>query len=77
MAAANIRWIIEETREFEKNISFSSINYAKAFDCVDHYKENCWKFLKKWEYQITLPVSWETYKRVKKQQLKKKRRSTS
>ena len=30
---------------------------------------NCGKFLKKWEYQITLPVSWETYKRVKKQQL--------
>ena len=33
---ANIRWIIEKTREFQKNISFCFIDYAKAFDCVDH-----------------------------------------
>ena len=35
---ANIRWIIKKTREFQKNIYFSFIDYAKAFDCVDHNK---------------------------------------
>ena len=35
---ANIRWIIEKVREFEKNIYFCFIDYAKAFDCVDHNK---------------------------------------
>ena len=35
---ANIRWIIEKAREFQKNISFCFINYLKAFDCVDHIK---------------------------------------
>ena len=38
---ANIRWIIEKAREFQKNIYFCFINYAKAFDCVDHNK--LWK----------------------------------
>ena len=33
---ANIRWIIEKAREFQKNIYFCFIDYAKAFDCVDH-----------------------------------------
>ena len=33
---ANIRWIIEKAREFQKNIHFFFIDYAKAFDCVDH-----------------------------------------
>ena len=33
---ANIRWIIEKAREFQKNIDFCFIDYAKAFDCVDH-----------------------------------------
>ena len=38
----NIRWIIEKAREFQKNIYFCFIDYAKAFDCVDHNKlENC------------------------------------
>ena len=41
---ANIRWIIEKAREFEKNIYFCFIVYAKAFDCVDHNK--LWKVLK-------------------------------
>ena len=41
---ANIRWIIEKTREFQKNIYFWFIDYAKAFDCVDHNK--LWKILK-------------------------------
>ena len=41
---ANIRWIIEKAREFQKNIYFCFIDYAKAFDCVDHSK--LWKILK-------------------------------
>ena len=40
---ANIRWIIEKAREFQKNIYFCFIDYAKAFDCVDHHK--VWKIL--------------------------------
>ena len=40
---ANIRWIIEKAREFQKNIYFCFIDYAKAFDCVDHKK--LWKIL--------------------------------
>ena len=63
---ANIRWIIKKAREFQKNIYFSFIDYAKAFDCVDHNK--LWKILR-WEYQITWPASWETYIQVRKQQL--------
>ena len=35
---ANIHWIMEKAREFQKNISFCFIDYAKAFDCVDHNK---------------------------------------
>ena len=41
---ANIRWIIKKAREFQKNIYFFFIDYAKAFDCVDHNK--LWKILK-------------------------------
>ena len=41
---ANIRWIIEKAREFQENIYFCFIDYAKAFDCVDHKK--LWKILK-------------------------------
>ena len=40
---ANIHWIIEKAREFQKNIYVYFINYAKAFDCVDHNK--LWKIL--------------------------------
>ena len=40
---ANIHWIIEKAREFQKNICFCFIDYAKAFDCVDHNK--LWKIL--------------------------------
>ena len=50
---ANIHWIIKKAREFQKNICF--IDYTKTFGHVDHNK--LWKFLKKLEYQITLPVS--------------------
>ena len=35
---ANIRWIIEKAREFQKNIYFCFVDYAKVFDCVDHNK---------------------------------------
>ena len=41
---ANIRWIIKKAREFQKNIYFCFIDYAKAFDCVDHNK--LWKILR-------------------------------
>ena len=41
---ANIRWIMEKAREFQENIYFCFIEYAKAFDCVDHNK--LWKILK-------------------------------
>ena len=48
---ANIRWIIEKAREFQKNIYFCFIDYAKAFDCVHHNK--LWKILKEVGYQST------------------------
>ena len=41
---ANIRWMIEKAREFQKNIYFCFIDYAKAFDCVDHHR--LWKIVK-------------------------------
>ena len=41
---ANIHWLIEKAREFQRNIYFCFIDYAKAFDCVDHNK--LWKILK-------------------------------
>ena len=63
---ANIHWIIEKAREFQKSTYFCFIDYAKAFNCVDH---NCRKFLKRWEYQTTLPASWEACMQIKKQQL--------
>ena len=74
---ANICWIIEKAREFQKtstsalltskNIYFCFIDFAKAFDCVD--PTNCGKFLKRWEYQTTCPGFWEIWMQVKKQQL--------
>ena len=64
---ANIRWIIEKAREFQKNIYFCFVDYAKAFDCVDHNK--LWKIWKRWEYQTTWPACWETCIQVRKQQL--------
>ena len=42
--SANIWWIIKKAREFQKNIYFCFIDYAKAFDCVDH--NNLWKILR-------------------------------
>ena len=64
---ANIHWIMEKAREFQKNIYFCFIDYAKAFDCVDTI--NYGKFWKRWEYQTTWPASWEICMQVRKQQL--------
>ena len=64
---ANIHWIIEKAREFQKNSYFCFIDYAKAFDGMDHNK--LWKFFKSWENQTTLPASWEICIQIKKQQL--------
>ena len=55
---AIVRWIMEKAREFQKNIYFCFIDYAKAF-----------KFWKRWEYRTTWPDSWETCMQVGKQQL--------
>ena len=63
---ASIQWIIEKAREFQKDIYFCFIDYAKAFDCVDCNK--LWKIIK--EMGISdLPASWETCMQVRKQQL--------
>ena len=64
---ANIHWIIKKAREFQKSIYFCFIDYAKAFDCVDHNK--LWKILKDKEYQTTWPASWEICMQVEKQHL--------
>ena len=48
---ANLHWIIEKAREFQKNIYFCFIDYPKAFDSVDINK--LWKIFKRWEYQTT------------------------
>ena len=54
-------------QEFQKNIYFCFIDYAKAFDCVDHHK--LWEILKEMGISDHLPASWETYMQVRKQQL--------
>ena len=51
---ANICWILEKAREFQKNIYFCFIDYSKAFVWIT---TNCGKFFKRWEYQTTLPAS--------------------
>ena len=61
---ANIRWIIEKAREFQKNIYFCFIDYIKAFDCVDHNK--LWKILQERGIPDHLTCSWEIYMQVKK-----------
>ena len=64
---ANICWIIEKAREFQKNIYLCFMDYIKALTVW--IITSCGKLLKRWEYQTILPVSWETYMQVKKQQL--------
>ena len=56
---------MEKASEFLKNACF--IDHAKPFDCVDHNK--LWENLREWEYQTTLPASWEIFMQIKKQQL--------
>ena len=51
---ANIGWIIEKAREFQKNIYLCSVDYSKAFVWI---MTNCGKLLERWEYQTILPVS--------------------
>ena len=70
-------WVLEKAEELEIKLSTSAgsskkqessrIDYAKAFDCVDHNKFG--KFWKRWEYQTICPPSWETCIQVRKQQL--------
>ena len=64
---ANIRWMMEKAREFQKNIYFCFIDYAKPLTVW--ITINCGKFWKRWEYQTTWPASWETYMQVRKQEL--------
>ena len=58
---------LNKTREFQKNTYFCFIDYAKAFDCMNHNK--LWKILKEMEHQTTWPASWEIWMQIKKQQL--------
>ena len=64
---ANIRWIMEKAKEFQKNIYFCFIDYANAFDCVDHNK--LWKILKEMGIPDHLTGSWEICMQARKQQL--------
>ena len=64
---ANIRWIIKKAREFQKSVYFCFIDYAKAFDCVDHNK--LWKILKEMGIPDHVICSWEICMQVRKQQL--------
>ena len=62
----NICWIMEEEREFQNNIYCCFIDYTKPFGWIT---ANFGKFLKRWEYHITLLVSWETCIQTKKHHL--------
>ena len=64
---ANIRWIMEKAKEFQKNIYFCFIDYAKDFDCVDCNK--LWKILKEMEIPDHLTCCWEICMQARKQQL--------
>ena len=64
---ANIFWIMEKAREFQKNIYFCCIEYAKGFDCVNHKK--LWKILKEMGIPDHLTCLLRTYMQVRKQQL--------
>ena len=64
---ANMGWIIEKAKAFQKNIYFCFLDYAKAFDCVDHNK--LWKIFQKMGIPDLWPDSWEICMQVRKQQL--------
>ena len=57
---ANVFWIIEKAREFQKNIYYCFIDYAKVFDCVDHNK--LWKILKEMGIPPDLPLEKSVYR---------------
>ena len=64
---AKIHWVIKKAREFQENIYFSLLTKPKSLTVW--ITKNCGKFLKRYEYQTTRPVSWEICMQVKKQQL--------
>ena len=64
---ANIHWIMEKAREFQKNIYFCLLTMPKPLTVW--ITINCGKFWKRWEYQTTWPASWETYMQIRKEQL--------
>ena len=64
---ANIRWIIKNTIDFQKNIYLGFIDFTKAFNCV--ITINCGKFWKRWGYKTISPTSWNIRKQVMIQQL--------
>ena len=64
---ANIHWIIEKAREFQKTSISALLTMAKPLTVW--ITINCGKLWKRWEYQTTWPASWETYMQVRKQQL--------
>ena len=64
---ANIHWIIEKAREFQKTIYFCLLTMPKPLSVW--ITINCGKFWKRWEYQTTWPASWETCMHVRKQHL--------
>ena len=63
----NIRWIMEKAREFQENINFCFIDYAKAFDCVDHNK--LWKILQEMRISDHLTCLLRNLYEVRKQKL--------
>ena len=64
---ANINWIMEKAREFQKSISSALLTMKKLLTVW--ITINCGEFWKRWESQTTWPASWETYMQVRKQQL--------
>ena len=58
---ANIRWVIEKAREFQKNIRFCFIDYAKAFDCVHHWKAKWWGNVKFCKTTISISGRQQTH----------------
>jgi len=59
-------WIIKKAREFQKNISFCFVDYAKS---LVYMTTSCGKFWKRWEYETTWPASSEICMQIKKKQL--------
>ena len=64
---ANIRWIFEKAREFQKSIYSALLSMPEPL--IVWITTNCGKFWKRWEYQTTWPASWETCMQVRKQRL--------